>query len=161
VPQRGEQVAGLHGRARLHLGADYLAPQRRERSLAIVIEQRFDQPSARQPRAIRQSLFADREITQPAVALLVERPVPAQRSRNRRRVRERLTLLAALLLGANPVGGVAELADLFDDRGIDRLLEFFGAELLADTGLRKLVAQLYIPTQLLCRPGETGPVAIA
>ena len=55
---------------------------------------------------------------------------------------------APLLLGADPVSRVAELADLVDDRCIDGTIELVAAELFVDSDLWQLVAELHVPTQL-------------
>src|SRR5205085_8293341 len=128
--------------------AQHPARECSKRSLAIFTKQRLNQPGPRISRTFGQPFFTNRQIAKPAVALLVEHPVPTKAAPNWRRSRQWLALFAPLLLGADPVGGVAEFADLVDDRGIDRAIELIAPELFVDSDLRQLVAQLYIPTQL-------------
>src|SRR6185295_19029733 len=63
------------------------------------------------------------------------------------------------LFGADPVGGVAELPNLVDDRRIDRAIELVAPERVVDSDLGQLVAQLYIPAQLTLVGDVTDQVA--
>jgi hypothetical protein len=106
------------------------------------MEQGLYQSGPRVSRAFGQPFFANRRIAKPAVALPVERPVPTQAAWNGRRGRQWLALFARLLFGADPVGGVAELADLVDDCGIDGAIELIASELFVDSDLGQLVDDL-------------------
>src|ERR1700751_2681373 len=101
MSQRRQQIAGLNRSARLHLLAQDPARQCRERSFAVVTKQRLDQPGPRVSRAFGKSFFTNRRVAQPAVALLVERPVPTQAAGKGRCCRKRRAFFAPLLLGAN------------------------------------------------------------
>lgn len=64
--------------ARLHLRLDDLPRQHRQGLLAILRQERLDQPGALELRRLRKALLAGAEIAEPVVALPVDAPAPAQ-----------------------------------------------------------------------------------
>src|SRR5690348_16710476 len=86
--------------------------------------------------------MADAEIAKPVVALLVERPVPAQGVRSRRLSRKSAAWPIALLLRVDVIGRVAIERDLRGDRRITLTVECYRAELALDPDLRQAVAKL-------------------
>ncbi len=146
--QRRQQVAGLRRRARLHFCLDNLARQHRKWLLAILRQQALDQPGALEPCRVRQALMADAEIAEPVVALLVERPVPAQGVGLRRLARQFAARLIALFLRVDVVGRIAIKRDLRGDGRVTLVVEFWRAELGLDPDLRQSVAKLDIIARL-------------
>jgi hypothetical protein len=145
VAQRRQQITGLNRRARLQFLAQDPTRQRGKRSFAVVTKQRLDQPSPRVSRAFSQPFFTDRRVAEPTVALSVERPIPTQAARDGRCVRQRFALFAPLLLGPDPVSGVAEFADLIDDRSIDGTVKILyeGRELKANVTDKRTLPRIF------------------